>query len=131
MMALVRCVLSSRTVRFGIVGVSATLSYLAITGGLEYLTALPAALINLVGLAGSLLLSYAGHYYFTFEATAGHGRKGPLFLVVTGVIVLGSMAVQHIVQLAAGSPYVSYLAVTVYYPVASFVLHNLVTFRNA
>lgn len=131
MISLVRRVLESRTVRFGIVGVSATLSYLLITGGLEYLTALPPALINLIGLAGSLLLSYAGHYYFTFGETAGHGRKGPLFLVVTGVIVLGSMVVQHLVQLAAGSPYLSYLAVTVYYPVASFVLHNLVTFRRA
>lgn len=131
MMALVRRALASRTVRFGIVGISATLSYLLITGGLEYVTALPPALINLVGLAGSLLLSYAGHYYFTFEATTGHGRKGPLFLGVTALIVLGSMAVQHLVELLAGSPYVSYLAVTVYYPVASFVLHNLVTFRKA
>lgn len=131
MSVLVRRVLASRTVRFGIVGVSATLSYLLITGGLEYFTALPSALINVIGLAGSLALSYAGHYYFTFEASSGHGRKGPLFLAVTVVIVLGAMALQHAIQLMAGSPYFSYLAVTIYYPVASFVLHNLVTFRRA
>ena len=47
------------------------------------------------------------------------------------MIVLGAMAVQNVIALAAGSLYVSYLAVTVYYPVASFVLHNLVTFRRA
>lgn len=131
MIGLIRRLLGSRTARFGIVGISATLSYVLITAGLEYLTGLPSALINAIGLAGSLLLSYAGHYYFTFEAKAGHGRKGPLFLVITAVIVLGAMAVQQVTELLLASPYASYLAVTVYYPVASFVLHNLVTFRRA
>lgn len=131
MIGLVRRLLDVRTVRFAIVGVTATLSYLLIAAGIEYFTPLPSALINAIGLAGSLLLSYAGHYYFTFEASSGHGRKGPLFVVVTGVIVLGAMALQQGIQLAAGSPYISYLAVTVYYPVTSFVLHNLVTFRRS
>ncbi len=122
--------LAARAGRFGLVGVAATLGYLAIASGLEYATDLPSALINAVGLGASLLLSYAGHYYFTFNARSSHVRKGALFALSTAAIVISAMAVQHLAQRLIASPYISYLAVTAYYPFASFVVHNLVTFRR-
>jgi len=119
-----------RALRFGVVGIAATLGYLAIAAGLEYLTDLPAPLINAIGLGASLLLSYVGHYYFTFAARSSHVEKGTLFALTTVAIVASAMAVQWLVQQASTSPYASYLAVTLWYPLASFVGHNLVTFRR-
>lgn len=122
--------LALRAGRFGLVGIAATLGYLALAAALEYLTAMPSALINAISLGASLLLSYLGHYHFTFASRASHVRKGTLFAVTTGVIVLSAVAVQALAERLTASPYASYLAVTLWYPAASFVLHNLVTFRR-
>lgn len=117
-----------RLTRFGIVGGFATFIYLVTSFALEYWTTLTSAANNAIALMVSLVVSYFGHKLFTYRIEGNHKRRASLFLLSTVIIIAGAGVLQWFVGRLSGSAYASYLCVTLYYPVASFILHNALTF---
>ena len=74
--------LSSQLVRFGIVGVAATLTHAAIfVGAIEYLgiLAVPAVML---AFSVALIVSHLGHHQWTFRSTTSHRESFPRFALV-------------------------------------------------
>lgn len=120
------------TVRFAAVGIVTTALYFAITAGLggarvglEPITA------STIGFIVSIAASYVGHHRFTFRADGQHGWYLPRFLfVMLSLFALSTLAMavcRHVLELdhltvSAG--------ISVAFPVASYLLNWLWTFRH-
>jgi putative flippase GtrA len=122
----------TRAFRFGLVGVAATLTYL----GIVNLVAVPVGPLSpfhahLVGLCGSIGLSYAGHHAFTFARKGRHGFYARRFAVITTVLFILSSAVAFACDryLHLSAALISVL-ITVLYPGASYLSHSLWTFAE-
>jgi putative flippase GtrA len=116
--------------RFGVVGVAATLTYLGLNiYALRPITDAAPAVGNALAQGLSLLVSYLGHKYVTFRSDTPHRRDLVRFLLSTVVAVLAcSLAFEAMVGLGLGVVGAS-LVVAVLYPAISFVLHFAWTFR--
>lgn len=68
--------------RFGLVGVGATLVHMSVALGLERLADLPLALINLIGFCTAFILSFCGHYYWTFRSNGPRHQAFLRFFIV-------------------------------------------------
>jgi len=117
-------------VRFGAVGVAATLTYFMITVvlgrpaiGLEPVAA------NTIGVAVSLVVSYLGHHSFTFQLRGDHDIYFPRFMIVTAALFALSTAAMAIGRYTLGLDHTTVTgAIAVGYPVASYLLNLLWTF---
>ncbi len=118
------------TLRFGTVGVLSTAVYLVVSFALESMTEGLSAGINLIALLSGLLASYFGHYYLTYRRCGAHAFYSRRFALVTVILMTSAMLLQSVLIMFSLSPYVSYLAISVYYPLMSFVLHHYWTFRR-
>lgn len=118
-------------VRFGIVGIIATLVYAAVSFGLIYLDVLNAAAINVLALAAALVSSYAGHHRFTYGFDGNNRVYGARFITATLFLVGLSTAVTHVAVSNLGvSPQANALFISVAYPAFSTVLHHFWTFSR-
>lgn len=109
-------------VRFGLVGIAATLTYLILAMAMLHMGML-SQLANLLAFSLSLLASYVGHYYFTFRSGEPHRITSTRFgLSTLGLVALSSALHQALLWsgLAPGSAAV---AVALIYPPASFLLN--------
>ena len=116
-------------VRFNIVGILATVSYFASGMGLGASTDMSPLTIHLLAFFVSIVVSYLGHAYFTFK------RSGPRYLlrfaVITGVLFAASTALTVVMaDMFHLSELWTVTVVTIAYPVFSFLLHTLWTFKD-
>lgn len=82
-----------RIARFGIVGVAATLTHMAVANtALRLLTASPYA-ASAMGFMVAFGVSYLGHYHFTFAGEGAHGKSLPRFFLVALSGFLASLVV--------------------------------------
>lgn len=120
----------ARLVRFVLVGLISTATYFGLTMGLVY-AGQPVEIAHIVGYGVSIVVSYLGQKIVTFGIRGQHRRSGARFLVATG----GLAATQYGLILALAHSGVDARLVvifsTLYYPVASFAVHTLWTFRTA
>jgi putative flippase GtrA len=120
----------SRLVRFVLVGLVGTGTYFALTMGLV-LAGQPIEIAHIAGYAVSIVVSYLGQKIVTFGIRGQHRRSGFRFLLATA----GIAAVQYgLILVLARYGLDARMAVVVstfYYPVASFLVHTLWTFRMA
>ena len=68
-----------RLFRFGIVGVSATVTHAAILWALVETVQMRPSIATVIGFLVAFNVSYFGHYYFTFRSTEPHRRALPGF----------------------------------------------------
>lgn len=122
----------ARAFRFGLVGISATLIYL----GIVNLVAVPIGPLSpfhahLLGLCGSIALSYAGHHAFTFARKGRHRVYFRRFATITAVLFMLTSAVafacDHYLHLPA---VIISVLITVLYPCGSYFAHSLWTFAE-
>ena len=115
--------------RFGLVGAAATLTYLVCSiillgSGIAPVT------VNLIAFAVSLTLSYLGQYYFTYRAANAHARLSLRYAIATLVLIaICSILHRGLLQLAL-DPRLASLAVTIAYPLLSFILNHGWAYRR-
>ena len=109
--------------RFGLVGVTATLTYLAVSLLLVGAGWLP-QLANIAAFAVGTAVSYFGHYLFTYRATGSHRRVSARFGAMTLVLVALCSALHEAALLAGAAPWLASLLVTFAYPPLSFLINT-------
>ncbi|MDF2116090.1 GtrA family protein [Roseiarcaceae bacterium H3SJ34-1] len=114
--------------RFAVVGLFSTLVYLIASFAIQATTSASSSLINLIAMTVSLVVSYFGHYKFTYNQTGRHKFFSKRFIAVTIVVFVMASILQFGVTLINANPRVSYIAVAIFYPVASFILNHFWTF---
>ena len=119
----------SAIVRFGVVGVAATLAFLG--ASLFFLDrGMAPRLANLSAFGVGTLTSYLGHYFFTYRSGGSHLRLGTRFLLVTAGLVGMGIVLHHIALLVGATPRQAALFVTVAYPPLSFALNHFWAFAR-
>ena len=74
-----------RVIRFGLVGVTATITHAVILWILVEGYFLPATQATVVGFLIAFFVSYFGHFYLTFQSNQAHQRALPRFALTAGV----------------------------------------------
>ena len=128
--------LSLQVVRFGIVGVAATLTHAGVALLAHAALGLPPLRANVMGFLVAFAVSYGGHYHWTFRSGLPHRTSLPRFLLVSACVFLAS---QFIVWGATGPLGLGMTAamgiVTLVAPLTSFIVNRAWTFtrtsRNA
>jgi putative flippase GtrA len=93
-----------RIVRFGMVGVAATLTHIVVANAVLALVTGSAYVASAVGFAVAFAVSYLGHYHFTFAKDNGHGQSLPRFFLVALTGFLGSLLVLKVIATQAAIP---------------------------
>lgn len=112
-----------RIVRFGIIGLAATVLYAVAALGLEAGAGLPPVTASLAAYAVAAVFSYCGHKFVTFMSPGAHGEEAPRFAAVTAAGFGLALAIPFLVTGLAGLP--SWLAVALtcaIVPVFNFVV---------
>ncbi len=119
-------------IRFGTVGIGATLVHLAVAWLANHSAGLAPYGANAAGFAAAFTLSYLGHFFWTFARRAGHRRHLPRFLVVSAMGYGLTNAVVWLVIGRMGGTFDAALAVIlVTVPPTTWVLSRLWAFRMA
>ena len=74
-----------RIIRFGLVGLTATMTHAVILWALVEGAYLHASEATVVGFLFAFFVSYSGHFYFTFQSNQAHQRALPRFGLTAGV----------------------------------------------
>ena len=118
-----------RWVRFGMVGVAATLSYMALALAADH-AGLPVLVGNTLAYVISFGVSYMGHRVFTFHATTSHRSTLPKF-AATQAVGLGLNTLIIVVLMGSGLPYTLAMPVAVVaVPVVVYTISKLWVFRD-
>lgn len=114
--------------RFNFVGVVATICYFCIGLVLNHFLVIDTFSVHLIAFSASIVVSYLGHAYFTFAAA---GRKALWRFAITTAFLLSITSIlSAILENAGAAASMNVLAVTIAYPIGSFILHSLWTFRR-
>ena len=122
--------LFGETVRFGLVGLSATLLYVALfwllTSELGLIPAVSATFASII----SIVASYSGHYFFTFRHSGGHFRSMTRFLAMSATLITANSVLVEIVDRYFTFKSAPFIATCIFYPLASFLLNRTLVFRR-
>lgn len=121
---------AARAVRFGAVGFAATAVYF-FAGMALVETGLHVVAAHVIAFAAGFLVSYFGQKRFTFRIRGRHRDAGPRFAIATAVLVAAAFLLVLALDALGVPPRWTIVANTVFYPMASFLLHNAWTFRLA
>jgi len=120
----------TRVLRFAAVGVMATLLYAALAFGLEA-SGLAVFHAHIIASGISLIASYLGQKIFTFGVRNQYRKTGVRFAAATALLVCTQSAIVLLLDRYGVSPGLVLLTSTLFYPPASFLIHNFWTFRTA
>lgn len=122
--------LFGEAVRFGLVGLSATLLYVALfwllTSELSLIPAVSAIFASII----SIVASYIGHYFFTFRHSGSHFRSMTRFLAVSATLIAANSMLVEIVDRYFVFKSAPLIATCIFYPLASFLLIRTLVFRR-
>lgn len=124
--------LAGEMLRFGLVGIAATAAYFMTSLTLVYAGfRIDPTTASVGAFALSILVSYFGHNHFSFRVGGRHMVYLPRFLSVSLILMCLSSGATYALDRFAGMPaYAITTAITVSYPVLSFILSRWVTFRQ-
>lgn len=122
---------AGRFLRFGIVGVAATLTHVLALTALVELGGVDPRLANLAGFALALPVSYLGHYHWSFRSTHPHGETAMRFVIVATSSLAGSQALMHLALDVLGAGYgVGIVLMVVVMPAVNFAVQQALVFRR-
>lgn len=120
-----------RLFRFGVVGVSATLTHAAILWALVESVQMRPSLATVIGFLVAFNVSYFGHYYFTFRSTEPHKRALPGFaLTATAGAVLNWLIFVIGTDLLDWNYWITFLIAVASVPVFVFFVSRRVAFER-
>jgi len=116
--------------RFGVVGVLATLTHIAVAIAIVELVALPVFWANIGAFCVAAFVSYGGNHRWTFGRSGCHARYLPRFLSIAGLgLALGQIMVWAITE-AGGHYRVAIVTVAVTVPVFTFLASRFFVFAE-
>ena len=119
-----------RITRFGIVGVAALLTHMAIAWlMLERLTGSPYA-ASLAGFVAAFCVSFLGHHHFTFAEGQGYVKTLPRFFAVAVSGFLASLLVLHAVATYGLPKMVSMMVSILVIPALTYLAARLWAFAR-
>ena len=125
-----KSLLFGEAVRFGLVGVGATLLYVALfwllTSELGLIPAVSATFASII----SIVASYMGHYSFAFRHSGGHFRSMMRFLAMPATLISANSVLVEIVDRYFAFKSAPFIATCIFYPLASFLLNRTLVFRR-
>ncbi len=123
--------IQAATLRFALVGVAATATYFAVALLLIGSRAsFDPVLASALASGTAILVSYAGHHRYTFARKGRHGFYFPRFVAITGALfVLSTVAMYVFTRMFPMDPRYVAGAITLCYPIASYVLNFLWVFK--
>lgn len=114
--------------RFGMVGIGATLTYFAVSLAAQWLWGRP-LLSSSLGYVASVGVSYFGHGSFTFRTGRPHRTTGPRFVAVSLVVFVCTNLIVLAVTGPLGQPFiVAATTVVISIPLFTWVLGRLWVF---
>ena len=119
----------AQTIRFALVGLAATGTYLALSLLLLGRGVSPVA-TNGTAFLVSTLVSYLGHYYLTFRSDKRHQIVGLQFAGVTVGLIAVTTLIQQFLLGAGLGPKSAALVVALSYPPLSYLANSLLTFAR-
>ncbi|TWJ09815.1 GtrA family protein [Altererythrobacter ishigakiensis] len=123
--------LAKEWIRFGIVGVTATISYTVVSLSVFEIW-MSALIANLVGYLASIGISYFGHARFSFRSQRGHAEQGPRFILLSGFTYLLTNAILYIgMEVLKLGFLVSTIAVACSIPIITWVIARRWIFTSA
>jgi putative flippase GtrA len=121
---------AARLLRFGVVGVAATVTHYAIALSLVAVAGLPAQIAHVAGFLGAAPVSFFGHYHWTFRSRAGYGRAALRFVgIALGAFLVSMALLEALERLTAWRAAASLFASVLVIPIASYVLNRAFVFR--
>lgn len=116
--------------RFGVVGVAATVIHVVVFIALVELVAVSPVISSIPAFLLAMLASYAANYRWTFEATGPHSFHLPRYTVVALTGLCLNVAITHTVVNLLGYLYGLALAlVIVVIPIVTFFLNRTWTYQ--
>jgi putative flippase GtrA len=123
--------LLARMLRFGLVGVLATLTHATIAVATLRWFGLPPLLANGAGWCIAVAVSFCGHSFFTFRAAMSLARALRFAAVALGSVAFSSGLVLAAQRWTPLRPELYLPLVALCVPVFNFICHSLWTFRRA
>lgn len=121
--------LGQRWVRFGIVGVAATLTYAVLGLGFEHM-GMPVLMGNFFAYLLAFGVSYMGQSRWTFQSTAQHRATLPKFALTQGIGLLFNSAIIAAL-IYSGLPYIFAMPVAIVtVPIVVFIICKYWVFRK-
>ena len=116
--------------RFGIVGIAATVTHVAIAWCANHLAGLVPYLANSLGFGIAFAVSYLGHFYWTFRRRDGHLKAQVRFAVVAGTgFALNNVIIWVTVDRLGLSFDLALVLIVLLVPPATWLLSRLWAFR--
>ncbi len=119
-----------QSARFLVVGIAGTALYAALAFGLKW-TGMPVFWAHAIASAVSLVASYYGQKIFTFQISGDHARRGPRFIIATGILVTVQSGMVFLMDGLGLDPNITLTASTLFYPPSSYLIHTFWTFRKS
>lgn len=115
--------------RYGIVGGSSAISYIAVSNILDYLS-LPSMLSAGGAWLLSLLVSYFGHIHFSYKVNAKHNEYSWRFIAMTGINLANTLLITYLIYNLLGLAYIyASLSVAIINPLVLYPIGKYWVFR--
>jgi putative flippase GtrA len=122
--------LAGEGLRFGLVGIGATLTYFAIALTAQWLWSRP-LLSSSLGYVASVGVSYFGHAGFTFRTARPHRTTGPRFLAVSLAVFAATNVLVYAITGPLAQPFIAAAGVVVVsIPLFTWALSRLWVFGS-
>jgi putative flippase GtrA len=120
---------TGRIVRFGIVGVCATMVYLGFSIAAVDILGLSVLLASIFGQCMSTAVSYLGHLKYSFQVEPDHRTFLWRFLIISAITFLMNAAATWVFAVIAGlSSSMSFLIVTILIPLTNYICNRFWVF---
>jgi putative flippase GtrA len=120
----------ARLLKFGSVGIVATLVHYAVATGFAELGDLSMMTANILGWLVGLVVSWYGHRHITFSK-AEFGHASPLMFTAISIFAIGvSSGVAYVMHLLDAPAYIGLLFAIGVIPAITFLGHRVVVFRS-
>lgn len=118
-------------VRFGVIGIAATVLHIGMVWVLVGSTQLPALLANLIAFLCAFVLSFTGNYIWTFSTPGSPGKAmRRFFLISLGAFLVNSTLLAAILTSGWLSPRLAAVASASVVPGITFLASRLWGFRH-
>lgn len=116
--------------RFALVGIVATLVHMLIAWALIELTRFPPLLANLMAFLAAFVVSFTGHYHWTFQGAGNPWRAmRRLFLISSSAFAINTLLLAGLLKTSWMSASVAAIVAAGIVPVISFLASRLWGFK--
>ena len=118
-----------RIIRFGLVGIAATLVYAMVSAVANERLAMTPVLASIIGQTASMGVSYFGHSLFSFRVKTNHQTYLWRFLIIAALtFALNGAVTWLIADILKLSPRVAIATVTILIPIVNYIFNRFWVF---